>query len=271
MPTPQARRVKFHSLARGRYKKPPRVSRMMGTMRPPLPLAATAAVLLAALLSAPAAPEEGEAPVRQISGWTVHVNPRLLSGQAEQTARALELLKQQLDEINRVVPAPALAELKKVPLYFSPQYPGVGAKAEYHPGAGWLKDNGRDPAMAKAVEFTNIAIFEKEVRRMPNFALHELAHAYHDRVLGYSEPRIAAAHAKAKASGSYDKVERRDAEGKTHIDKAYAMTNPQEYFAESTEAYFSRNDFFPYNREELKKHDPDFYALLETIWNAPAK
>jgi hypothetical protein len=71
--------------------------------------------------------------------------------------------------------------------------------------------------MAKNVEFTNARVFEEEVRRMPLLALHELAHAYHDRFLlgGHQNPEIAAAFEKAKASGLYDRVERRDANGNT--------------------------------------------------------
>ena len=76
-----------------------------------------------------------------------------------------------------------MTELRKVPLWFSPEYPGVKPRAEYHPGAGWLRGNGRNPAMVKGVEFTDVRDFEKEMNRMPNFALHELAHGYHDRVL----------------------------------------------------------------------------------------
>jgi hypothetical protein len=89
----------------------------------------------------------------------------------------------QLQEIVRVVPAKALAELQKVPLWISPEYAGFQPRAEYHPDSGWLRDNQRNPAKAKAGEFTNIRIFERETKRMPNFVLHELAHAYHDRVL----------------------------------------------------------------------------------------
>ena len=39
-----------------------------------------------------------------------------------------------------------------------------------------------------------------------------------------------------------------------------------EYFAEATEAYFSRNDFFPFNSSELKTHDPEMYDLLTELW-----
>lgn len=211
------------------------------------------------------------APVRVtriIEGWTVHVHRELLDKEPDATSRALELLRAQLQEIVRVVPAPAVAKLQRVPLWLSPEIPGIQPRAEYHPGAQWLTDHGRDPAMAKGIEFTNIRIFEAETRRMPNFALHELAHAYHDQVLpqGYGNPEIQAAYDRAKAGGTYDRVERTDAEGRTDVERAYAMTNPQEYFAESTEAYFSRNDFFPYNREQLKRHDPGMFELLGRLW-----
>ena len=55
------------------------------------------------------------------------------------------------------------------------------------------------------------------------------------------------------------------------MDRAYAMDNPMEYFAETSEAFFSRNDFFPYNRAELKQHDPDVYALLGELWGVDLK
>ena len=40
------------------------------------------------------------------------------------------------------------------------------------------------------------------------------------------------------------------------------MTNPMEYFAETTEALFSRNEFFPFTGEEIKAHDTERVAML---------
>ena len=180
------------------------------------------------------------------------------------------LLKQMLDAIVRDVPAPAEAELRKVPLYFSPAYKPGKSGAEFHPGADWLRDNGRDPAMVRAVEFSGVANFEAEMKRMPNFALHELAHAYHHRVLAdsFANAEIKAAFERAKAAGSYERVERWHGNGKPNtFERAYAMSNPMEYFAETTEAFFSRNDFFPFTREELKQHDPEMFALLAKLWS----
>lgn len=125
--------------------------------------------------------------------------------------------------------------------------------------------------MARAVEFTNVRIFEPETRRMPNFTLHELAHAYHDRVLpgGFDNVAIKSAYEQAKQSGNYENVEQRFGDGRNAYGRAYAMTDPQEYFAESTEAFFSTNDFFPFTQQELRRHDPEMFALLETLWGVP--
>ncbi|MFC5455783.1 hypothetical protein [Prosthecobacter fluviatilis] len=206
--------------------------------------------------------------IRSIEGWQVSISRELLTKDAELTGKALHLLTQQLQEIVRVVPPKAVDELRKVTLYFNPQYPKSHPRAEYHSGAGWLKENGRDPVMAKAVEFTNVSIFEAETRRMPNFALHELAHAYHDRVLGFDNTEIEAAFQHAKAAGIYDKVQRQDSEGRKRLAKAYAMTNAREYFAECSESFFTRNDFYPFTKEELKQHDPEMFALLTKLWGA---
>ena len=48
----------------------------------------------------------------------------------------------------------------------------------------------------------------------------------------------------------------------------YALTNHKEYFAEATEAYLYRNDFYPFVRAELQQVDPGGHALLESIWGS---
>ncbi len=44
------------------------------------------------------------------------------------------------------------------------------------------------------------------------------------------------------------------------------MSSPMEYFAETTDDFFSRNDFFPFTREELQQHDPEMLSLLVKLW-----
>lgn len=51
----------------------------------------------------------------------------------------------------------------------------------------------------------------------------------------------------------------------TREQKAYAANNSQEYFAEITEAYFGKDDYYPFNRSELGMHGPKGYAMLRKV------
>ena len=200
---------------------------------------------------------------RTIEGWPVRISSELLKNQKTATDRALELLEGQLQTIVAVLPADALASVRTVPIWLSPKYDGIRPTGEYYPGIGWLKAQGRHLELHRCVEFTNIASFQRETKRTPMMVLHEMAHAYHDQVLGFGHPGIKAEYERAKKSGKYDAVRR----GNGTIERAYAMTNHKEYFAESTEAFFGTNDFHPFNRTQLKNHDPAMFDLLSRIWN----
>jgi len=135
---------------------------------------------------------------------------------------------------------------------------------QYHPDVDWLTARGYDARLAKKVHITRAAsLLERhQMIKHPAVILHELAHAYHDQILGFDEPRIKAAYEKAMRAGIYDEVLLYTGRKVRH----YAATNHKEYFAEGTEAYFYRNDFYPFVRAELKEHDPVLHDLLEEIW-----
>jgi hypothetical protein len=219
------------------------------------------------MLTLMGAPSEPLYRAQKIEGWTVQVSTLMMEREKDATETALGLLRGQLKQIVRAVPPHVVARLREVTLWFTPGHTGVAPTAEYHPDAGWLIANHRNPAMAKGVEFSNIRIFPAENIRMPWFVLHELAHSYHDRVIGFDNPEIVAAYENAVAGKKYDAVERFNGAGRPNtIERAYAMTNPREYFAESTEAFFGRNDFYPFNREQLHRVDPEIERLLEKYW-----
>ena len=46
----------------------------------------------------------------------------------------------------------------------------------------------------------------------------------------------------------------------------YGLSNHKEYFAESTEAYLGVNDFYPFVRAELEKHDQRMFKVMEKVW-----
>jgi hypothetical protein len=201
-----------------------------------------------------------------IQGFTVLINPAVLK--QLQSARDLQMeLDRQLAAIARMVPARPLAALKQVRIWVEWAKRPQGA-AEFHPSAQWLRQNGYNPEKAGAVEIANVQNFVQWSRStQPWMILHELAHTYHHRVLGEQNAAIEATYHQAIQRNLYQSVNYIQG-GKQ---KAYALTDAKEYFAELSEAYFGKNDFYPFTRSELKTYDPVGYQLMEKVWGKPRK
>lgn len=197
----------------------------------------------------------------RVAGWTVRVNRELLTSQSELGSNALALLAVKLREITNTVPPHAAEALRRVPIWLGVN-DGHAPCAEYHPSKDWLVNHGYNPDKAKCVEIGSARKFIDWTPKQPMMILHELAHAYHDQVLGFEEPRITAAFEKARSARSYESVERNNGRS----ERAYALNDHKEYFAEATEAFFGTNDFYPFTREELRKHDREIHDLLAEVW-----
>lgn len=206
---------------------------------------------------------------RELEGWTIRVDERLLKEpNVALGAKALRFLEAKLFDITVVVPKDKVAKLQAVPIVLDLDH-GKLIPMQYHPSAGWLKSNGYSPDLARCVHLPRAAdvATKRNINEQPWVILHELAHAYHDQVLGFDNPRIREAYEKFKASGRGDKTLLYNGARVKH----YALTTPQEFFAEMTEAYFGVNDFFPFNRAELKEAEPEIFNLLTEIWTTPPK
>ena len=202
--------------------------------------------------------------VKEMEGWTVHIDPALLEGEhAEDGAKALRMLGDHLNRIALLMDEERLEKLRELEIWIEHHHPKLGAM-QYHPSRGWLVENGHDPRLVKKVHIPRAGalISRGQLLKHPAVVLHELAHAYHDQVLSFDHEGIKQAWDDAMDAGKYDKVLLFNGRFVKH----YATTNHKEYFAESTEAYFYRNDFYPFVRAELKEHDPEMHALMETIW-----
>jgi hypothetical protein len=200
---------------------------------------------------------------REVGGWNVHVHRELLGRRAETGTAALTLLETKLRELQPLLPARALAALQKVPIWL-----GVDdyekPNAVYHPSAEWLRTHGYNPDKAGAVELPNAAVFIAWSEGQPMMVLHELAHAYHHQVLGHGCAELRERFQQVRASGLYEAVTYGPG-GKPQ--RAYALNNVEEFFAEMSEAFFGRNDFSPFTRDELRAHDLETCALVEQLWN----
>jgi hypothetical protein len=225
------------------------------------------------LLHSPPVDAEPSKPVshthRQVEGWTVRVDDRLLHGPASALGtRALRFLEGKLSDITAVAPEDKLKKLQRVTIVLDLSHGDLQAM-QYHPSADWLTANGYSTDLAKCAHIPVAAELPTKrcINEQPWVVLHELAHAYHDQVLGFDEPRIIEAYLRFKASGRGDASLLYDG---TRV-KHYALTDEKEFFAEMTEAYFGSNDFFPFNRAELQEAEPEIYQLLVDIWETPSK
>lgn len=201
----------------------------------------------------------------ELEGWTIQVDPALLPGgdAAALGSNALSVLQAQLIMIRQVLPAEPLTKLRSCPIWMEHNHPTLGS-LQYHPGVDWLIKNDCDPRLVRHVHIPRAEhlVAPYMMRKQPWVMIHELAHAYHQRIITHAHPGVNAAWKKAKANGSYERVQAYNGRMVRH----YALSNVYEYFAEASEAYIGSNDFYPFVRAELKQHDPDMYAVMREVW-----
>jgi hypothetical protein len=238
----------------------------------PIPLVGLLALSLMELGAATAAGDDrshaaalssAQYKTNEIEGWTIYLNKDFLKRQPALADRALTLLRLQLFQIARIVPAGAVKKLRTVRIWVEEQDPSTPCMA-YHPNAAWLREHGTNPAMAGCIELANARNFLDWTLEQPWMVLHELAHAYQHKFLpgGFENSELKAAYQSALKTKRYESVLKI-----AHTEeKAYATTNPMEYFAEATEAFFGTNDFYPFVRSELRRHDPAGYELVKKLW-----
>ena len=201
---------------------------------------------------------------KQIEGWTIAVDPRLLAEENKEIGdKAFTALANHLQRIKYILPEDRVTQMQKLRIWIELDNAKLGCM-QYHPDKGWLVGHGHDPRLVKHVHIPHArALLNRHTwAKHPYVVLHELAHAYHDQVLGFDHAKTIAAYKAAMKKGIYEKVLLYTGQKVGH----YALTNHKEYFAEATESYLGMNDFYPFVRAELKEHDPTLYTLMEQIW-----
>lgn len=200
---------------------------------------------------------------RPIRDWHVFIDQALPPKNGE-TRTGLATLDKMFGEIERVLPAAALARVSRTPIFLHRRAGYVGS---FHYDPAWLVAHGRTVEMTEGVEIPDQIIFSRVAQHQPGILLHELAHGYHNRLSEADRAAIEVAYQNARARGLYRNVTRLDGS----VGDAYALTDAREYFAELTEAWFIRNDYAPFTRTELEAYDPEGAALVARIWSAPTR
>ncbi|MFZ4763897.1 MAG: anhydro-N-acetylmuramic acid kinase, partial [Roseimicrobium sp.] len=128
----------------------------------------------------------GHAP-RAIEGWSVRVDERLLAPAHEELGRrAIALLTAKLADIRLLMAHDRVAALQRVAIVLDLTH-GSLTSMQYHPSADWLVAHGYARELEKCVHIPVAETFASAQHNhvQPWCVLHELAHAYHDQVLGF--------------------------------------------------------------------------------------
>lgn len=199
---------------------------------------------------------------RDVCGWTVYVAADL-QADPELDKQSMNLINLMLMQVKVLLPEPAVKELQKTSFWIQKKDPTYFVPC-YHVSREWLETHGVNPDKTGAIDIPNARYFLNEYDRQPMMLLHELAHAYHFKTVenGERNETILHAYRNAMEKKLYDRV----LNFFQREEKAYATTNPMEYFAELTECYFGENDFYPFVKTEFRRHDPVGFEMIEKIW-----
>ncbi len=204
----------------------------------------------------------------EVEGWTVSLDRSLLDGRSRALGEeVIEALAGELAEISATLPQRRVVELQRFPIRIDADHPLE--RIQYHPNVDWLIEHEHDPTLVKSVHIPRAAQFVELVRSgsQPWVMLHELAHAWHDAILGFDHEPIRRAWESAVASKRFESVVHVSGEPRRH----YGLTNHMEYFAETSEAYFGKNDYFPFDRAELAEVDPLGLQAVEAAWRVDSQ
>ena len=217
-------------------------------------------------------------PVRfEVGGFDVWVSPNIYDAvdfSHERLGLVLDLLRAQISYIDpptnyQGVPDAAVDALRaEVSFYFS-QRGRTDTDVWWPCGKGFgCYDNNLMRIGFRVPDFLHHHAKE-------NFALHELAHAYHALVIedGYQNQCIIDAY--ERSVNLYDHICHHHY--MSHIpphegakcERAYAATNVYEWFAEGAESYWLRNGSEPFTRHDLWELDPDAYNIQRAFWHDP--
>ena len=106
----------------------------------------------------------------------------------------------------------------------------------------------------------------------PLVLFHEFVHSFHC-FIGRDRGDIKRAYSMAMERGLYDSVQhiagRHPVTGKEIVvwRRGYAASNCYEYFAQMSEAYFGQCNYYPFNRQQLLRHDENAYRLCLKLWS----
>lgn len=204
---------------------------------------------------------------QHFQGWQIFLHDAYLKPKNRiLSLQVRRVLQVQLSACTHVLPKHAIQKLRATRIFVEYDANPMcrGNSGVYRTGTPrYVWQRGLHPLKANAIELCGAKIFYDTVHTMPAQLLHELAHAYHaHHVTPLEEQLIQTAYTHAKSKGLYVQVPHYGSRPRM----SYARLNVREYFAETTESFFGRNNAFPFDRKQLKTYDPLGYKMVRIIW-----
>jgi len=221
---------------------------------------------------------------REIRGFQVLTDTKL----RYRLSRVLEILDQDLESIQSRIPEQhyqSLAQCTEIifnrRIAFGQDFQELveGRLACYHSkdDSSWLLEHQFPESRRGCVEIYSCQDYldQRELWGTGGLLLHELCHAFHDKICprGFENSTCLEAFKNANSLKIYDSVEYKSSQGERRRARAYAVENHKEYFAEISVAYMEHgflefNKWFPYNRRQLKEFDPQGFEMCTELWKS---
>ncbi|MDX1957964.1 MAG: hypothetical protein SFU98_05295 [Leptospiraceae bacterium] len=178
----------------------------------------------------------------KIEGWEVewHNNEK-------DRDKVLSYLSEGLKLICKTIPKTSCNRVKKFTISFN-ENPDKGAAGIYLGG--------------RVTIYSKKAFLDDTL----HILFHEIAHGFDESILQVSDIPIGIAYSNAMTKQIYGKVNWEEV-NYYNLDGNYLTSNMNEYFAELSCAYFFGLNYFPYNKETLKKVDPEGYQAIQDAWS----
>ncbi len=164
--------------------------------------------------------------------------------------------KKRVNDLLTFIPDSVLGRLRAVPLRIENN--NSGPVIEYV--VSTTEEN------AGSVIINDLAgYYSQSVTNQPGLLVRCLAQLYYHQYLYRYDGEISSAWDEAVQSGKYEMVDYYDGSA-IYKKKAAAAEGETEYFTELSEAYLTRNDYFPFDYHDLRSFDNTGFSLMESIW-----
>lgn len=197
-----------------------------------------------------------------VEGFEVLLSPEVRADEPLRIS-ALERTGTSIRYVLNIVPPDRLKPVIGMAIWVESEAPRRGQIANYLViKAAQLRELGVNPEKERCVEISNVRYFVASEDSARRAMLAAFSVAIMDRSLGNAKEAIEATYKKALEEKLYPSSASRD---KLDI-RLYPSAGPEEYFAALTLAHFGVAEFFPFNREDLRIHDPRGAALMTQVW-----